>query len=118
MFHLKNWILNSLKLWEMCLIFISEVVLTWKKKTNCFSSAPPLIDLLLPISESDSAPTVYIPSHGYLMGKSQVIQVGSEWRNISQFLGVPYAAPPLGEGRFSPPEPFAWEDTWNATVPR
>uniref|UniRef100_A0A8C3R9P6 Thyroglobulin n=1 Tax=Cyanoderma ruficeps TaxID=181631 RepID=A0A8C3R9P6_9PASS len=75
-------------------------------------------DLLLPISESDSTPRVYIPSHGYLVGKSQVIQVGSEWRSISQFLGVPYAAPPLGERRFSPPEPFAWEDTWNATVPR
>ncbi|NXI27854.1 THYG protein, partial [Sterrhoptilus dennistouni] len=75
-------------------------------------------DLLLPISESDSTPRVYIPSHGYLVGKSQVIQVGSEWRSISQFLGVPYAAPPLGERRFSPPEAFAWEDTWNATLPR
>ncbi|NXE89600.1 THYG protein, partial [Menura novaehollandiae] len=75
-------------------------------------------DLFLPISESDSTPTVYIPSHGYLMGKSQVIRIGSEWRNISQFLGIPYAAPPLGERRFSPPEPFAWVETWNATVAR
>uniref|UniRef100_A0A803VL40 Thyroglobulin n=1 Tax=Ficedula albicollis TaxID=59894 RepID=A0A803VL40_FICAL len=74
-------------------------------------------DLLLPISESDGAPAVYIPSHGYLMGKSQVIHVGSEWRSISQFLGIPYAAPPLGEGRFSPPEPFAGVESWNATVP-
>uniref|UniRef100_A0A8C0UU38 Thyroglobulin n=1 Tax=Cyanistes caeruleus TaxID=156563 RepID=A0A8C0UU38_CYACU len=68
--------------------------------------------------ESDSTPRAYIPSHGYLMGKSQVIHIGSEWRNISQFLGVPYAAPPLGERRFSPPEPTAWEETWNATVAR
>ncbi|NWV22291.1 THYG protein, partial [Origma solitaria] len=75
-------------------------------------------DLLLPISESDSTPTVYIPSHGFLVGKSQVIRIGSEWRNISQFLGIPYAAPPLGERRFSPPEPFVWVETWNATVPR
>ncbi|KAM7072493.1 thyroglobulin [Acridotheres tristis] len=75
-------------------------------------------DLLLPISESDSTPTVYIPSHGYLMGKSQVIHIGSEWRNISQFLGIPYAAPPLGERRFSPPEPFAGVESWNATVAR
>ncbi|KAI1243643.1 Thyroglobulin [Lamprotornis superbus] len=75
-------------------------------------------DLLLPISESDSTPTVYIPSHGYLMGKSQVIHIGSEWRNISQFLGIPYAAPPLGERRFSPPEPFAGVEGWNATVAR
>uniref|UniRef100_A0A8C0UVA3 Thyroglobulin n=1 Tax=Cyanistes caeruleus TaxID=156563 RepID=A0A8C0UVA3_CYACU len=65
-----------------------------------------------------STPRAYIPSHGYLMGKSQVIHIGSEWRNISQFLGVPYAAPPLGERRFSPPEPTAWEETWNATVAR
>ncbi|NWV67698.1 THYG protein, partial [Malurus elegans] len=75
-------------------------------------------DLFLPISESDSTPTVYIPSHGYLTGKSQVIHIGSEWRNISQFLGIPYAAPPLGERRFSPPEPFAWVESWNATEAR
>uniref|UniRef100_A0A8B9IRH9 Thyroglobulin n=1 Tax=Amazona collaria TaxID=241587 RepID=A0A8B9IRH9_9PSIT len=75
-------------------------------------------DLFLPISESDLTPSVYIPSHGDLMGKSQVIHVGSEWKNISQFLGIPYAAPPLAAKRFSPPEPFAWVETWNATVAR
>ncbi|NXN28249.1 THYG protein, partial [Nycticryphes semicollaris] len=75
-------------------------------------------DLFLPISESDLTPTVYIPSHGDLMGKSQVIHIGLEWRNISQFLGIPYAAPPLAERRFSPPEPFTWVETWNATVAR
>uniref|UniRef100_A0A8C9UCT9 Thyroglobulin n=1 Tax=Serinus canaria TaxID=9135 RepID=A0A8C9UCT9_SERCA len=61
---------------------------------------------------------VYIPSHGYLLGKSQVIHVGSGWKSIRQFLGIPYAAPPLGERRFSPPEPFAWLESWNATVAR
>ncbi|NXW95018.1 THYG protein, partial [Alopecoenas beccarii] len=75
-------------------------------------------DLFLPISESGLTPSVYIPSHGDLMGKSQVIRIGSEWRNISQFLGIPYAAPPLAERRFSPPEPFAWVETWNATAAR
>ncbi|NWS92477.1 THYG protein, partial [Toxostoma redivivum] len=75
-------------------------------------------DLLLPISESDSTPTVYVPSHGYVTGKSQVIHIGSEWKNISQFLGIPYAAPPLGERRFSAPEPFAGAESWNATVAR
>ncbi|KGL75755.1 Thyroglobulin, partial [Tinamus guttatus] len=75
-------------------------------------------DLLLPTSESDLTSSVYIPSHGDLIGKSQVIHIGSEWRNISQFLGIPYAAPPLAERRFSPPEPFAWVETWNATVAR
>ncbi|NXA51784.1 THYG protein, partial [Nothocercus julius] len=75
-------------------------------------------DLLLPTSESDLTSSVHIPSHGDLIGKSQVIHIGSEWRNISQFLGIPYAAPPLAERRFSPPEPFAWVETWNATVAR
>ncbi|XP_032037054.1 thyroglobulin [Aythya fuligula] len=75
-------------------------------------------DLFLPISESDLTPSVYIPSHGDLIGKSQVVRIGSEWRNISQFLGIPYAAPPLAERRFNPPEPFAWVETWNATVAR
>ncbi|KAJ7417357.1 hypothetical protein WISP_64938 [Willisornis vidua] len=78
----------------------------------------PESDLFLPISELDLTPTVYIPSHGVLMGKSQVIRIGSGWRNVSQFLGIPYAAPPLAERRFSPPEPFAWVETWNATVAR
>uniref|UniRef100_A0A8D0EIS2 Thyroglobulin n=1 Tax=Strix occidentalis caurina TaxID=311401 RepID=A0A8D0EIS2_STROC len=63
-------------------------------------------NLFLPISESDLNPSVYIPSHGDLMGRSQVIRIGLEWRNISQFLGIPYAAPPLAERRFRPPEPL------------
>ncbi|XP_052559967.1 thyroglobulin isoform X1 [Tympanuchus pallidicinctus] len=75
-------------------------------------------DLVLPISESDLAPSVYIPSHGDLIGKPQAVRIGTEWKNISQFLGIPYAAPPLAERRFNPPEPFAWEKTWNATVAR
>ncbi|NXU53207.1 THYG protein, partial [Turnix velox] len=75
-------------------------------------------DLFPPISELDLTPSVDIPAHGELVGRSKVIRVGSEWRNISQFLGVPYAAPPLAEKRFSPPEPFAWVETWNATEAR
>ncbi|XP_064363961.1 thyroglobulin [Dromaius novaehollandiae] len=75
-------------------------------------------DLFLPTSESDLTSSVYIPSHGDLIGKSQAIRIGSEWRNIRQFLGIPYAAPPLAERRFSPPEPFSWVETWNATAAR
>ncbi|XP_009575243.1 PREDICTED: thyroglobulin-like, partial [Fulmarus glacialis] len=70
------------------------------------------------LRRNSTVPSVYIPSHGDLTGKSQVIRIGSEWRNISQFLGIPYAAPPLAERRFRPPEPFAWVETWNATVAR
>ncbi|KAL7854927.1 hypothetical protein SRHO_G00171170, partial [Serrasalmus rhombeus] len=35
---------------------------------------------------------------------------------VIQFLGVPYAAPPIGERRFQPPEPpVSWPDIRNAT---
>lgn len=35
---------------------------------------------------------------------------------VIQFLGVPYAAPPIGERRFQPPEPpLTWPDIRNAT---
>ncbi|NXJ16229.1 THYG protein, partial [Odontophorus gujanensis] len=75
-------------------------------------------DLVQPTSESDLVPSVYIPSHGDLIGTPKAVRIGSEWKNINQFLGIPYAAPPLAERRFNPPEPFAWKETWNATVAR
>uniref|UniRef100_A0A8D0GXN7 Thyroglobulin n=1 Tax=Sphenodon punctatus TaxID=8508 RepID=A0A8D0GXN7_SPHPU len=75
-------------------------------------------DSFLPISEPPVSPSVYIPSHGVLLGTSQVILVGSDWKNISQFFGVPYAAPPVAENRFRPPEKFTWLESWNATAAR
>ncbi|XP_070796422.1 thyroglobulin [Pituophis catenifer annectens] len=75
-------------------------------------------DVILPTAERNNEPSVFIPSQGTMLGSSQVIQVGSEWKSIGRFLGVPYAAPPVGENRFHPPQPFTWTDFWNATTTR
>ncbi|XP_007938731.1 thyroglobulin [Orycteropus afer afer] len=65
-----------------------------------------------------SAPSVTIAAHGQLLGRSQAIQVGTAWKQVNQFLGVPYAAPPLSERRFQAPEPLNWTGSWDATKPR
>lgn len=64
------------------------------------------------------APSVTIASHGQLLGRSRAIQVGNSWKQVDQFLGVPYAAPPLAESRFQAPEPLNWTGSWDATQPR
>ncbi|XP_042555885.1 thyroglobulin isoform X1 [Dipodomys spectabilis] len=64
------------------------------------------------------APSVTIATHGQLLGRSQAIQVGPSWKQVDQFLGVPYAAPPLAESRFRAPEPLNWTGSWDATKPR
>ncbi|XP_049710027.1 thyroglobulin isoform X2 [Elephas maximus indicus] len=71
-----------------------------------------------PLSFDASAPSVPIATHGRLLGRSQAIQVGTAWKQVDQFLGVPYAAPPLAESRFRAPEPLNWTGSWDATKPR
>ncbi|XP_070604754.1 thyroglobulin, partial [Erythrolamprus reginae] len=75
-------------------------------------------DVILPTAERNNDPSVSIPSQGTMLGNSQVIQVGSEWKSIGRFLGVPYAAPPVGENRFHPPQPFTWSGFLNASTTR
>ncbi|XP_069478248.1 thyroglobulin [Ambystoma mexicanum] len=74
-------------------------------------------DLSLPSSEG-LLTTASLPSHGTLFGKSKAVQVVSAWKKIHQFLGIPYADPPVVEKRFSSPEPYNWTGSWNATAPR
>lgn len=59
-----------------------------------------------------------IATHGQLLGRSQAIRVGTSWKQVDQFLGVPYASPPLAESRFRAPEPLNWTGPWDATKPR
>ncbi|XP_006830780.1 PREDICTED: thyroglobulin [Chrysochloris asiatica] len=70
------------------------------------------------ISSAASVPSVFLVTHGQLQGRSQAIQVGTAWKQVYQFLGVPYAAPPLAERRFQAPEPLNWTGSWDATKPR
>ncbi|KAG7469780.1 hypothetical protein MATL_G00132440 [Megalops atlanticus] len=62
--------------------------------------------------------SVFIPGHGTLLGESRITSVGSDRKRVGYFLGVPYARPPIGGLRFSPPQPAEWSGMWNATFPR
>ncbi|XP_048214590.1 thyroglobulin [Perognathus longimembris pacificus] len=64
------------------------------------------------------APSVTIAPHGQLLGRSRAIQAGPSWKQVDQFLGVPYASPPLAESRFRAPAPSNWTGSWDATKPR
>ncbi|XP_055482670.1 thyroglobulin isoform X1 [Psammomys obesus] len=71
-----------------------------------------------PLLHSDETPSVHIEPFGQLQGRSQVIKVGTSWKQVYQFLGVPYAAPPLTDNRFRAPELLNWTGSWDATKPR
>jgi para-nitrobenzyl esterase len=59
---------------------------------------------------NSSAPTVTLVS-----GRLRGMRFGNERKRVA-FLGVPYAAPPTGELRWKPPEPFAgWVGMRDAT---
>uniref|UniRef100_A0A8C5W1M5 Thyroglobulin n=1 Tax=Microcebus murinus TaxID=30608 RepID=A0A8C5W1M5_MICMU len=70
------------------------------------------------ISYEASAPSVSLATHGQLLGRSQAIQLGTSWKQVDQFFGVPYAAPPLADSRFRAPEPWNWTGSWDASKPR
>ncbi|KAK1895743.1 Thyroglobulin [Dissostichus eleginoides] len=62
--------------------------------------------------------SVSIPGHGILRGVAVETSVGSDRRTVVQFLGVPYARPPIGSLRFEAAQAADWTGTWNATEPR
>ncbi|XP_045064250.1 thyroglobulin-like [Coregonus clupeaformis] len=62
--------------------------------------------------------SVFIPAHGTLQGEAGTTPLGSDRKTVRQFLGVPYARPPIRALRFAPPQPAEWSGTWNATITR
>uniref|UniRef100_A0A667HGH6 Thyroglobulin n=1 Tax=Lynx canadensis TaxID=61383 RepID=A0A667HGH6_LYNCA len=69
-------------------------------------------------SSGTPAPSVTVTPHGQLLGRSRAVQVGTSWKQVDQFLGVPYASPPLAESHFRAPEPLNWTGSRDATQPR
>ncbi|XP_029283500.1 LOW QUALITY PROTEIN: thyroglobulin [Cottoperca gobio] len=65
-----------------------------------------------------SVTSVSIPGHGTLRGVAMETSLGSDRRTVVQFLGVPYARPPIGSLRFETAQLPDWTGTWDATKPR
>ena len=53
-----------------------------------------------------------------LQGVAMETALGSDRKTVVQFLGVPYARPPIGSLRFEAAQPADWTETWDATKPR
>ncbi|CAH7110010.1 Tg [Phodopus roborovskii] len=99
--------LHSLKSHTCWLLLREEAAYIYRK-----SGIPRLL------SDVASTPSARIDPLGQLQGRTQVVKVGTSWKQVHQFLGVPYAAPPLGDSRFRPPEVLNWTGSWDATKPR
>ncbi|XP_031331977.1 venom carboxylesterase-6-like [Photinus pyralis] len=76
----------------------------------CYS----VVFLLVPLLVAPThLPRVQTP-YGEVQGTYDVSYNGLEY---SQFIGVPYAQPPIGKLRFAKPQPLEkWSGTWNANV--
>ncbi|XP_034466617.1 thyroglobulin isoform X2 [Hippoglossus hippoglossus] len=78
----------------------------------------PAPQVYLRTERSSTVTTVSIPGHGVLQGVAVETSVGSDQRTVVQFLGVPYARPPIGSLRFEEAQLPDWTGTWDATKPR
>ncbi|XP_029929060.1 thyroglobulin [Myripristis murdjan] len=65
-----------------------------------------------------SVTSVSIPGRGTLRGVTVETPLASDRKTVVQFLGVPYARPPIGSLRFREAEPADWTGAWDATRPR
>ncbi|XP_061675641.1 thyroglobulin isoform X2 [Syngnathoides biaculeatus] len=70
------------------------------------------------ISSSPPATNVAVAGHGTLRGVAVETALGTDRKTVVQFLGVPYARPPIGSLRFRDAQPPNWTGTWDATRAR
>ncbi|XP_077432010.1 thyroglobulin isoform X3 [Vanacampus margaritifer] len=63
---------------------------------------------------SPSSTSVAIAGHGTLRGAVVETALGRDRKRVLQFLGVPYARPPIGSLRFQKAQPANWTGTWDA----
>jgi cholinesterase len=58
----------------------------------------------------ESTPGIVVTENGVITGRRS-----SEGNNVWEFLGIPYAQPPLGDLRFAAPQSYRRRGPFNAT---
>ncbi|KAK5619909.1 hypothetical protein CRENBAI_005443 [Crenichthys baileyi] len=133
----RDWCLHACQEAESCVaVSLSEAesgvrCILYPDTTACgLSSAPgslspaascrlvirePALEAYLMTEQSSQATSISVPGHGMLQGVAIETAIGSEKRRVIQFLGVPYARPPIGLLRFEAAQPADWTGTWDAT---
>uniref|UniRef100_A0A3Q1H051 Carboxylesterase type B domain-containing protein n=1 Tax=Acanthochromis polyacanthus TaxID=80966 RepID=A0A3Q1H051_9TELE len=120
----RDWCLHACQEAESCAAVSLRQV---ESATRCVlypdtttSTGPTLslTDVFVSSERLPSVTSVSIPGHGILQGIAMETSLGSDRRTVVQFLGVPYARPPIGSLRFEAAQPADWSGTWDATKPR
>ncbi|XP_070767606.1 thyroglobulin [Enoplosus armatus] len=136
----RDWCLHACQEEESCVaVSLSEVesatrCVLYPDTTACgLSSTPsssssasscrlvirePAPQVYLRTERLPSVTSVSIPGHGTLQGVAVETALGSDRKTVVQFLGVPYAQPPIGSLRFEAAQPADWMGIWDATKPR
>uniref|UniRef100_A0A673ASL5 Thyroglobulin n=1 Tax=Sphaeramia orbicularis TaxID=375764 RepID=A0A673ASL5_9TELE len=85
---------------------------------GCTQSCLTLLESGELITWLPSVTSISIPGHGTLQGVTVETSLGSDRKTVVQFLGVPYARPPVGSLRFTAAQPADWTGSWDASKPR